>query len=471
MALLIEQLAAQAAAKSALRARHILHPRCEVTINAIVSGEATDPFDFVPQRVTLVGASHNKAGEATVEFMGSALPFMPQTIESAAISLYMGLADTPTGSIRTRKNLRFIGLLDDDDDDRGEGHISLKARDLSSILHDHKPLIPVRMDDGRTVDPTPRYSDTLRQAIQRILSVVPGWRDATAKPPLELRETSLLNLNLGELVEGRAKKGPITIKRDWSAWQAIEHLVGMCSLLVNVDLDEIVVRHPHGAFGGDGDVAYEFQYGGEDCSLKMLRFHKKFTRNRKGIKVVAWNPETRKRVEGVYPNDNDMRKSFAKRRPPPPKAKATKTRKQTQKPLPDPDRDVVYLDQGVFSRQYLDNMAERIWLERAHQEVDGQIGTPLWDEQILSLRNGDRIRVRLRPDIEDEVRRIGDDVLASRLLQEKYGCTSEAADLLIAELHRPFQDVYRVESPTFSWPSDTLATIKFINLIKVVEGE
>jgi hypothetical protein len=443
----------------------VLNPRAEVELEAVVDGETQDSA-IIPQRVCLVGASHKKAAEASVEILGAALPFHPSTVEGVVARIYMGLADTVGGSVRTRENLRFVGYFEDYDDDREERAIEFRARDLSSLLRDHKPLLKVQFEDGRTIDPTPRYSDTVRQAIRRILSVVPGWRDTSVKPPLELRETDLLDIGLGNLVEGRAKKGPITLKREWSAWEAIEHVCGLASLLVNVDLDEIVVRRPVDAFGGDSAVAYEFVFGGKEGTVRGPRFHKKFIRNRKGIRLVAWNPETRQRLEALYPSDNVMRTQFARRRPPPPKATKHRTAK-TRQPLPDPQRDVIYIGEGAFSQRYLDDLAQKIWLEKAHQEIDGTFSTPIWNHQILSLKNGDRIRVRLRPDIDDEVRRIGDDDRAAKFLQDKYGCERAAADALVRATKRPFDDIYYLSVPSYEWPSEKLASFKFINLVKV----
>jgi len=81
----------------------------------------------------------------------------------------------------------------------------------------------------------------------------------------------------------------------------------------------------------------------------------------------------------------------------------------------------------------LERYAQRPWLERATQEVDGTITTPIWDSNILNLHNGDRITIRVRPDLEAE----------------------------------PHDDLWYVRTVTHEWPSKKATTIGFINLLRI----
>jgi len=470
--------------------QNVFYARAAVSIKAKVAGEDLEAKTLIPQSITITGASHKKAGEATIEIEGTGLPFLPQHLDAATVTVFLGLVDRVDAPVNEAKFRRFIGFVEDYEDQRSQRKMTLKARDLSSILREHVPLIKVAITTPgkgvRHIDPTPRYQDTLGEAIKRIFSVCPGWREEDKDvEPIRLREgLPYWNIPLGTLVEGRAKKGPITIKDRSSAWDAIEHICGMCNLLVYVDLDELVVRPPKGAAGQAtgaektgaeefdalmADVATEFVYGGDLCNLNELQFHKKFVRNRKGILVRATNPETRQVMSAEYPSDDELRRGYPNKRPKAP-SKNSHPKTKTTKDLAAPQRHVIYYREGIFSQGALDDIARHLWEQWSMNECDGQLTTPYWTEDILSLRNGDRIQVRLRPELEQEIRQIGDLDLAAKRLVEVYGIEDDVADILVHEAMRPLQDIYRVDSTTLKWPEGK-ATVKFFNLIRLEESE
>jgi len=467
--------------------QNIFYARAAVSISAKVAGQDLDARNVTPQSVTIVGSSHKKAAEATIEIEGTGLPFMPQHLDAAEVVVFLGLVDKVDGNIVEERYRRFVGFVEDFEDNRSQRKVVLKARDLSSILREHVPLIPIKLvsPKGTTkIDPTPRYEMTLGQAIDNIFSVCPGWRqDDDAVRPIRREEGPFWDLKLGELVTGRAKKGPIAIPQKASAWDAIQHVCGLANLLVYVNLDELAVRRPRGAAGqestgaGEGgaeqlnalmaDVATEFVYGGDLCNLNELQFHKKFVRNRKGILIKATNPENREVIEVEYPSDAEMRSGYPNKRPKPP-SKNTHPHTKKKKDLPEPQRHVIYYREGVFSEDALLNIAKRLWDEWSMNECDGQLTTPYWTEDILSLRNGDRVQIRLRPELEQEIRQIGSEDLAVQKLMDVYGIERDVAAILVHEAMRPLQDIYRVDSVTTKWPEGKV-TVRFFNLIRLEE--
>src|SRR5262249_2788584 len=149
---------------------------------------------------------------------------------------------------------------------------------------------------------------------------------------------------------------------------------------------------------------YTFVFGSEDGNSFGPHRHKKFTRNRKGVRVVAWNPETRKRVEALFPPDNVLRQSYPNKRPSAQVHRPGRSsHKQAAKAPKEPERETLTIGSGVFTQGQLEQYAERIWLERATQEIDGTVSTPIWDSAILNLHNGDRVTIRVRPDLEAEI--------------------------------------------------------------------
>jgi hypothetical protein len=466
--------------------QNIWYARAEVALSARVAGQDISTDRLIPQSLTIVGSSHKKAAEATIELEGTGLPFLPQHLEQAQVSVFMGLVDSVDGRVEHARYRRFVGYVEDYEDLRSQRKVVLKARDLSSLLREHVPLIPVKIIDGAKVtriDPTPRYDDTLGAAIQRIFSVCPGWRQSKDMEPITLREgLSYWNIPLGKLVEGRAQKGPITIKEKASAWDTIEHICGMCNLLVYVDLDELVVRPPRGASGQAtgkektgkqeldallADVSTEFVFGGDLCNLTELQFHKRFVRNRKGILVRATNPERRQVMSAEYPSDEELRQGYPNKRSPP-KTKNTHPHSKTAKEQSAPQRHIIYYKEGVFSQQALDDIAKHLWDEWSMNECDGQLTAPYWTEDILTLHNGDRIQIRLRPELEQEVRQCGSDEAAIKRLEDAYGIGHNEAAILVQEAFRPLQDIYRVDSVTTKWPEGKV-TVRFFNLIRLEE--
>jgi hypothetical protein len=454
----------------------VLHPRSYVEFASFIDGKAV-LTGIAPNHVALHRGSHNKADECKITIDGTGLALPIRLIEGSEVAVYLGVApdETPDQDIKDPKNLRHVGYVVEFEEDRQERTASLESQDLSYFCR--RPKIPVRKTNVvdaegsvvRTVDPTPRYSDSLRQAIERLLSILPEFSDSTKEPPLRLRSTEALNrASLSSLVGGRGKTSPIALKPDCTVWEAVEHLCGILGLHVKVDLREIVVRSSEEVFAGRASRA-TFIFGAENGNCYGPKFCKKPVHNRNGVRVVAFDPEARKRVEAIYPDDTTVRRSIVHHRTSATRAPTPTHRQHKKKPaeLPPPPRDVYELEPAHYTQEALQAKAKAIWLERSRQECDGTVSTPIWTEEILQLQNADLITIKIDADIAREIERIGSDEDASQLLQERLGYEKAAADALVRAARKPSRDDWYCQQVTLEHPSEHLATVKFLNLLEV----
>lgn len=493
----------------------VIHPRAWITLSVFLDDKHVDT-GFIPSKVSLRRGSHNKADECEVTLDGNVLPFPLPIMGKGFLCVYLGVVDAPDAadfisSLAKAENLRFCGWVEEADQDLSERTITFKSQDMSRILRTHKPLLKKRIDavaavaaspaagigvaqggaiaaaaaaaataalrvglkkSGPIIDPTPRYSDTLAQAINRILSVVPGFDDPTEDAPLSVRKTDALSsAKLSSLVSGRAINGPVTIKPDWSAWQAIEHVCGLCSRHVGIELREIVVRSPEEVFKDadpDPNKRITFVIGSQNANAAPPKFHKRFVENRKGVKVIAFNSETRRQVSAVYPGDADVPPARITHHKKVKTGHAAAHKVHHSAEAEPPDRDVFELSCGTYSDSALLDQAKKIYLERATQECDGTVMTPFWDERILNMRNGTRFFVKLHRDLDRKIDEIGDDALAARFLQQELiGTSLQNAQLLLAAIKKPAQDFWYCRNVTLEWPGEMLAHVDFINLVTI----
>lgn len=371
----------------------IQYPRAVVSLSASLTGE-TDLFDAVviPRKVVVTRRPHTQADTCEVHLDGVDVPFDPRAVRDVILTVHMAnVRDAGAGDMRddwrTANTLRFIGHADTfDNEQEDDDTLTLKARDLSSLFREAKPVPP---------EAVPRYGDTLRQAIQRIIDVVPGGDVLAVAPGPEADAV----LYAG--VDGRARNAHIHVESNWSAWEVIEHAAGLVSRLVNVRNDFIVVRQGSQAYTNTNTPAATFSFNSVNANLTSLKVEKKFARNRKGVRVVSFDPYTRTRREADYPSDAVLNAMSGRRQRPARTGGgghggghggAGRARAPAQpKPV---DRDV-FIVPGVTVQGQLEDIARQIWEERSRQEISVNLDTPLFDDPYLSLQNGDRVIVEL----------------------------------------------------------------------------
>jgi len=433
-------------------------PRAMVSLTAAVEGsDQLVTTKVVPSSVNVTRKPHTHADEARVEVLGSALPFDPRQIESLAMVIWLGdVAGINDDVSLSENNIRFASYVDTDEDERSDKgpRVELVARDMSGVLRDAKKW------DAKAA---PRYSDTLESAISKILMEVPGAEQLEIDLPSDLQ-----GVTLGKAANKKTATGPIPLpKAQCSAWEAIEAAAGIIGLLVDVDMDTIRLRTPASVFGDTSNPestkpAYSFVFGTEKGNLLSVRRRKRFLSVRKGVRVVSFDPDSRSILEQDWPPDG----ALPPRKRPPIHKRTKKPSKTAPKAIAPPERDIFRVP-GLHTKDAALTVAKRIWTERAKQEIEGEIVTPLWDADLLNLKNGDRIIIKIAPDIEAELQRTNDDEKKIRFLQSRLMIEREAARVLIrASQHRP-SDLFYVKQVHFSWRADGApsVSINFLNLI------
>lgn len=447
---------------------------------ATVTGGKEVETPVVPEEVTWTVQPHSRAATCEATISTATLAFDAPDVHAISVTLLAGRADSNTNDIfndrnfRQRKNIRFLGDVDEPEVKLGNRPtVTLKARDLSARLRDH-PIVEEAL---------PSYSDSVTDAITRIVEATPGGEalEVVSDAPEK---------TLASLVGKNARRGHVPIKHDASAWSVIETIAGMAGLLVSVELDQVWIRRPGQAFGDPGerdsdDVALTFLWGSEDANTSDVHFHKKFLRNRRGIIVYGFDPETDRVLEAKWPPDgnlpvrvrpsashpgrdavhlgNSALNTKAAKAPPkhPRKRAAPKT----------PERDPIWI-RDVHTVDGLLDKAKAIWAEQAAQEVDGELSTPLFSDEVLARHNGDRVLIKIRPDIEAELRRRAeaqDREGAVRFLQQRLLVSEEAARAMVAIERRERFDRYLINTGSHTWrrKGDPSSRFTFINLIKV----
>jgi hypothetical protein len=422
----------------------VFYPRALVQLHARVLGQDVTT-SIEPHRVSLTRRPHNQADEVEVEIHGTALPFEPRHIEDLWLGVFLGDPRSMSGRVDTDRFLRFVGYADDMEPGNPAAEaprVKITARDRSAQLRDFKPL-PVAAQ--------PRYGDMLGQAIERILAAVPS------AVGMELRSSEHASIPLAPLVSARARAGRIPLPNDCTAWQAIEHVCGLCAREVTIDLEDVVIQVPTAARSSPSEAAANFVFGGVRGNLLEAKRKKKFQRNRNGVRVVSFDPATRRRVEAVYPPDGQL-----------PRRHRARGRRGGGGAQP-PERDIFALGDGITSHDQLEEYARRIYLERSRQEVEVEIECPFPTDQHIGLRNGDRVSIEIEPGLADDIRGSGTGAVA--LLERRLGVDREVAQILVRSAREPTTNLFYAKTITteFSATEKTVVKIDAINLILAID--
>lgn len=425
----------------------ILRPRCVVVLTGFVASAAgaTEPnlnAAVIPLKVSVARRPHTQADSAEVELRGASLPFDPRAVEGLGVKVYLANASREGEEIQREENLRFLGTVDLFENEQDEKDVvSLKARDLSGALRDTKPL-PANL--------APQHTDTLRAAITRIVDGVLG--------PGVVRVVGE-DAPLSDLVGSRGRTGPVRLPNDATAWGVVEYLCSLCGLLVQVRLDRVEVLAGREAYDHRADPRATLTFNALGGNVLRLKAAKKFVRNRKGIKVVAFDPETRRRVEVVYPPDNEL----------PARHQGTPAAGRRRRAAPHPpERDVVEVG-GVTQEAQLLTIARTIWLERSRQEAEVEAETPFFTEPFLSLTNGDRVRCQLNRALAAGLNLTQPRAALLRTIQLRLGVEAPVAALLLDSARNPGSDVFYVHIADLRWEAESASSVKLelINLFGV----
>lgn len=443
-----------------------LYPRAKVLLSASIDGKDFDTT-AIPISVSLTRKQHTHADECTITLTGTGFAAGVRAMTAGVASVYLSEAGSTDGQADDggTKNLRFMGPIDAPDGELSDRMPSVKlvCRDYSAVLRAAKPV---------PVAGIPRYSDTVGQALQRVLDSVPGGDAIT------IRDSPILADTLAGLVGKRASSGFIEVKSaETTAWEVIEQVCNMASLPApQFDLNEMVLYRPEEQFGDPGKPdrskpVATFIYGGDNATVSSLTMKKHFLRQRKGLRLIGFDPVAHKTLTADYPPDNEL----------PPRAlpkavrggkSSTKHRSQKTKPAAkEPERDVIKAPH-IHTLDALRTYAERAWRERAMQEMEGELITPVWTNDLLAIRPGDRILIVANPETEAEVRNASSVETAARFLVARFEIAKDFAVALAQAIRNRKSDLFIVNQIQFDWHASGNATarISFANLIVVEEA-
>lgn len=459
----------------------VLYPRAVVAAKFIYNDKTEANPTLLPSRATVTLRPHHQCGTCEVEFNATAIPFDLRRLNGIFLSVFEAALPHVDDDVQQQKYLQFVGYADSESVKRSPDgtHVVISARDLSSLLRDLKPMYVELTATGSLIDPTPLYSDSIISAINRILQ----WAGFD-KGQFEIDDRSGRgNVPLTSLTDERGAHGPIPIKhRDVSAWEAIEHTAALANVLVSVDLGKIVLRNPADAFALPTDPRtppkYSFSFGRDLAgyvNALEVDVTKKFLHNRKGVRLVAVEAGGRNVITADYPPDASVPPKHA------PKlggVKAAKPKKISLQvgggvtngsSLPDRPREVIAVGgDGVHSKEGLERLAERYYRERSRQELEGTLTTHVWDDKLFALRNGDRIEIRVRPDMEAELTSRPDEASQVRYLQENFLVNETAAHVMLSQIRAQESTLFYVRSISHEWSTtEAKTTIDFISIVEI----
>lgn len=426
----------------------IQYPRAYTEIACIVLGQEV-VTGIVPGSLSVVRHSHKTADTCEFEVLGSALPFDPRYVEDASCAVFFGDVGSMNGDVKQEQFLRFVGYIDKIEPaystDKAP-RVKVTARDYSALLRDIKPLSP-RL--------TPTYSDTIKVAINRILDSLPFGA------ALDVRDNEEANTPLSPLTSARLRNAQITLPTNVSAWEVIEHICGLVGRLVRVDLDEIVVRRPSQALSSEGVPVAEFVYGSDDGTVMSVELERTLRRNRKGVRVTSYDPVSRTRYSAEYPPDSELpgRRARPRRSKRPPATFRRDPEEREQFAAPD----------GITSQDRLLQIAEQIYTEKSRQELSISVTTPLITKDYVGLKNGDRVTIKVRPDINKALMEAEDDASALEYLQHRLGVNKAAGVVLIRAARKPQNQLFYAKNITLQWSSEGKSSVKVeaINLVQI----
>jgi hypothetical protein len=425
------------------------YPRALVALTVDVVGEA-EPLDvvLVPRDVSVTRRSHTQADTAECEIDATAMPLDPRTVQGAILTVFMANvgameeSGTPDGTWRNERTRRFIGTVDTVDADQSEqgDTVVLKARDLSASLRDTKNIPPAAV---------PKHTDTVERAIRRVLDAVPG------AAPLRIVGAGRDRL-LGNSTTPRARTGHVHLDNGMTAWGVVEYIAGMANLLVHVFGDELVLREGSAVYDTTADAAVRLVYGTPAGNLLRMKAEKRFQRQRRGVRVVAWDPIERRRVEADYPPDSEV----PNRRAPP----QGRSRARPQ----EPERDVFTVAR-VTSKAELERIARTVWNERSRREMEVEAETPWFTAEYLALYNGDRVRLQMNRALAAGLNADQPHATQVAMVRRRLGCDARTADLLVRQARTPGADMMYVRDVTLRWnpEGDTGVRMVLVNLIEL----
>lgn len=398
--------------------------RLFVPLDANVAGSDVVTFEMRPRSATLESNDHNHADTLEIEADWGDVGIDPRFARSAAVDFYMGDAGEYGDAFApSAKTFRFAGVADKIERIAKDGHtVKITCRDFTSLFLECK--LPAKG--------VPSFTDTLVGAWQKIcdhtglqapdrsvVSTVKILRDR-----LEFRGGVDPGTVLNTAVSSRfARLSAIPIKEKADAWAVWQQCVGMLGLISFIDRDACVVTTSADQFAEDPGATPAFVWGRNILEMTESAVGRHDT---KGVLLTSFDPLTGKTIEAAF-NPNE---------------KKQKKRRVSAKRQAAAANEIVAADYeafdyyGITDPDVLQRMAERVWQERATQELEGQLTThEMWigtdaarigdtgaktSTDLLALRSGESIRVEIDPLDEGVFSILSSEARANYLIDRGY---------------------------------------------------
>ena len=375
----------------------IYYPQVLVRVTAIVqTNPQTDPIEvsFVTgaRSVKIERNDWNTADKCTVVLDLQRFPVLPRSIRQAHITVYAGdnLAIGTDGDVISDASyIRFCGYVDEPkiDLDEGDHKVTWEARDYTALFLDEK--LP-------STSVVPRYSDTLDQALQRILTIIPGGENIQLVLGGGLTQWP----SLSTAVTATLRDTKVPIAQNDTAWHFVKRACDPVSLIPQIRLDTLVVAPSKGLAAPKSQAV--LVYG---ANLASYSEKKVLPKNHEAIGLRAYNLNSRSIITSIYPPLGDARVTKPVR--PHAGKKGGKPKMLTLKFFNNGKNIRWYPYPDVQSQAALDAATQRIYGERRQAEYEGsfrvaRMRVPDWNVDdsidgtsfdVTQIASGDRVRV------------------------------------------------------------------------------
>lgn len=412
--------------------------RLLVPLDVGKSGSQTLDFEMRVRSATLTLNDHNHADELEIECSWSDLGIDPRFARSASVEFHMGEANEDGQFLTSARTFRFAGIADRVERIAKDDQVAkISCRDFTALFLAMKPFpkegIPLMTDT--LVDAWRKVCDNtgFRYPDASVVSSVENLRDR-----IEFRGGVDPNVVIGKAASSRfTGSGPIAAKPKDDAWAVWQQAVGMLGLISFIDRDRCIVTTSADQFALDPSAMPRLVWGQNILEMTESAIGIK---DAKGVILTSYDPSTGTSIEASFNPNEKKQRPVAKKR-----AAATTLEAS----------DYEAFDYfGITDPDVLQLMAQRVWAERATQELEGQLTTAEMrvgtdaertgdtgakaSTDLLALRAGDSIRIEIDPLDEGVFSTLSSETARTKYLVDR-GYQPQAARILARNASRLMQ--------------------------------
>ena len=464
----------------------LYHPRCIVQLVVPNVGSPEDRVNQESQsetttltcrchHVRLDSNSHNEADECEVTLSYDDAGIDPRFLRSAEVYVFLGDGDALGNFTPNSGNLRFLGIATNVERALSESSgkdIKIRALDYTTLFIAAKPYPPSKVpslsatlieawnlvcDNTGFFDPATKAVVSTVQRFKNRLTIV-GLPDAAA------------GLTLGSAVSPRlAKLGTLQAHQGADAWAVWQTAVGSLGLITFIRGDQCIVTTATDYYTADDPPL--FAWGKNIVEMRETRdVHALSSKN---VGVESFNPLTGQTLEAFYPPLSAAVSGRGK------KKKLGASALGPGVSVKAGDYEIFDCPMPITDQDVLDRFAERIWQERARQELTGEFKTMEMsvdslegkDFDLLTLQSGDRVIVQVDRDALTFIQQLQSPIARTSELR-RLGYSAEMANYIVTNLDAitKLPPEFQVQSvsttlDTGSPPGSYEMTVKYLNRI------